>query len=52
MANLGTPLAGPPGDGITAVAFVPDSDDLLVVSSWDGVSCIVQYMSQTRLLPI
>ena len=29
-----TPLAAPPGDGISAVKFAPSSD-LLLASSWD-----------------
>lgn len=37
MAALGSPLASPPGDGVTSLGFVPGSDDLLVSSSWDGV---------------
>jgi hypothetical protein len=32
-------LKEPPNDGISAVSFVPNESNLLLVTSWDSVGC-------------
>lgn len=35
------PLNNPPSDGISEVCFSPYDNDILLVASWDGVSCTI-----------